>query len=74
MSMLCPHCGKAMHIRTSKTASLLSKESYYRCSNDHCGHIAIGVTELIRTVVPANHPNPNCALPVVKPDPAAPPV
>ncbi|MBM5575592.1 ogr/Delta-like zinc finger family protein [Deefgea sp. CFH1-16] len=73
MSMNCPHCGETMHIRSSRETSLISREIYYRCTNLHCGHIAIAITELIKTIVPAQFPNPKCHLPVIKPESSAPP-
>ncbi|WP_374707561.1 ogr/Delta-like zinc finger family protein [uncultured Deefgea sp.] len=65
MSIACPHCGEIMHIRDSRSVSIVSRQSYYRCSNLNCGHRAVGITELIGTVVPANIPNPQCNLKMV---------
>lgn len=63
----CPHCGSPMRIRSSEATSDLSRRSYYECLNMHCGHKAIGVTELIKSIVPPNFPNPRISLPVEKP-------
>lgn len=68
MAFTCPHCNSLMATRTSEMTSPLSKQTYYQCVNLHCGHVAIGVTELIRSIVPSNFPNPHCHLPVKKPE------
>lgn len=73
MAFPCPHCGENMITRSSLMISQLTRESYYQCSNAHCGHTAKGVTELMRSIVAPNFPNPKCTLPLIKPEDPRPP-
>ncbi|WP_375592134.1 ogr/Delta-like zinc finger family protein [Chitiniphilus eburneus] len=73
MGFPCPHCQEQMYTRTSKLISCTSREVYYHCTNPHCGHVAVAVTELMRSVVAPNFPNPACSLRVVKPTDPRPP-
>lgn len=73
MAFPCPHCGETMYTRSSRSISLISRETYHQCSNVHCGHIATSINELIYSTVPANFPNPACTLPVIKPSDPRPP-
>lgn len=68
MAMDCPHCGSLMTTRTSRPISELSRESYLECTNLHCGHKCVAISEIKHSIVQPNFPNPRIHLPFKKPD------
>jgi len=61
---LCPHCQQKALVKTSRLMSLISRETYYQCSNIECGHTWASVTTAIRTIVPSRTPNPEVHIPL----------
>ncbi|BCN08535.1 ogr/Delta-like zinc finger family protein [Ralstonia pseudosolanacearum] len=64
MKLVCPHCDTRMHIRTSRTVSLLSRELYIQCPNVDCAYTCVAIVSQIRTIAPSMAPNPKAYLPV----------
>lgn len=61
MKTMCPHCGDAALIRSSKQMSKLVKHSTCTCLNPACGHSFIVSVEAIRTLSPPAFPDPEVA-------------
>jgi ssDNA-binding Zn-finger/Zn-ribbon topoisomerase 1 len=64
MKLDCPHCGTAMHIRTSRVVSLLSREKYRQCPNVECAFTCKTIESIVSTIAPSMRPNPKAYLPV----------
>ncbi len=65
MRLRCPHCKSRMTSRTTRPMSLLSFESYQRCSNVECNFRCKVLAEIVAELKPAELRNPAVVLPVV---------
>ncbi|MDH0316059.1 ogr/Delta-like zinc finger family protein [Aeromonas caviae] len=65
MRFICPHCKSRMTSRTTRPMSLLSFESYQRCSNVECNFRCKVLAEIVAELKPAELRNPAVVLPVV---------
>lgn len=65
MRLRCPHCKSRMTSRTTRPMSLLSFESYQRCTNFECGFRCKVLAEIVAELKPAELRNPAVVLPVV---------
>ena len=65
MRLRCPHCKSRMTSRTARPMSLLSFESYQRCSNVECNFRCKVLAEIVAELKPAELRNPAVVLPVV---------
>ena len=75
MRLRCPHCKSRMTSRTTRPMSLLSFESYQRCSNVECNFRCKVLAEIVAELKPAELRNPAVVLPVVhtaQPNPPSP--
>ena len=65
MRLRCPHCKSRMTSRTTRPMSLLSFESYQRCSNVECNFRCKVLAEIVAELKPAELRNPAVVLPAV---------
>lgn len=59
---LCPHCGEPARIRSSRTVTPLYRQLNLQCSNVDCGHTYAAALEILYSIVPSAHPNPDIVL------------
>ncbi len=62
MKTMCPHCGDAALVRTSKQMSKIVKHATCACLNVACGHTFVISVEAIRTISPPAFPDPEVAV------------
>ena len=62
----CPHCESPANVRTSRRLSRTCVQTYYQCTNIHCGHTFVGLEEIVYTLSPSAMPDPSIHLEVRK--------
>lgn len=69
MLFKCPHCRSRSFVRTSRELSVLMRELYFQCSNIVCGHVFKAYVEVVETVSPSSHPDPDMAQQIARAKP-----
>lgn len=64
--MICPHCSSVAKLRTSRAFSPITREQYYICKNEMCGHAWKVMLTAVATIVPSRCPNPSIFIPMSK--------
>jgi len=60
----CPHCQAKAIVSSSRSLSLISRETYFQCTNIECGHTWASITTAVRSIVPSRTPNPDVHIPI----------
>lgn len=59
---ICPHCSAPARIRTSRAVTPLYRQMNLQCTNVDCGHTYAAALEILYSIVPSAHPNPEITL------------
>lgn len=66
MAFKCPDCGATAYTRTSRMMSILTRETYYQCSNLECGATFKSYEQIAGRLSPSAKPNPYVHLPYTR--------
>lgn len=62
-TIACPHCRSKAIVRNSVEVTDLVRELRMTCENIDCGHVFVSQLSVIRTLRPADQPNPQVQIP-----------